>query len=162
MSLVVPDLVSPPPAFAQVRPMTTQDAADLADTYWRSYRDQSPGFSLSHATGDIARIFSGDHGELVDDASLIAVVDGRGAGAVVTVTDPPYPATPAGAYVMDLYVVPAERRRGIGSALVRNALAALAGRTVHLRVDDDNETARRLYAAHGFAPVAYVLPDPSK
>lgn len=162
MSSVVPyvrDVAPIPGAAARIRPLTEGDVVELADTYWRSYRQESPGFTLAHATQDIARILSGHHGRVVAEASLLAVVDGRAAGAVITVIDPPYPATPAGPYIVDLYVVPAERRRGVGGALVLHAVSALGGRTVHLRVDDGNGAAVQLYTAHGFTPVAFAAPD---
>ena len=154
MSLVVPDGLSVPRSAAQMRPIAASDVADLADASWRSYRDESPGFTLSHATQDTERILSGHHGRLAHEASLIAETEGRTAGAVITVIDPPYPGTPAGPYIADLYVAPGERRRGVATALLLTALAALGGRTVHLRVDADNEPALRLYTAHGFAPVS--------
>ena len=57
------------------------------------------------------------------------------------------------AHVMTLAVRPDLRRRGLGRALVRAALAApaLAGvRQVHLEVRPSNGTARALYASLGF------------
>ena len=57
------------------------------------------------------------------------------------------------AHVMTLAVPPGSRRRGLGRALVRAALAApaLAGvRQVHLEVRPSNGTARALYASLGF------------
>jgi [ribosomal protein S18]-alanine N-acetyltransferase len=57
------------------------------------------------------------------------------------------------AHIMTLAVPPASRRRGLGRALVKAALAdpALAGvRRVHLEVRPSNEAARALYASLGF------------
>ena len=57
------------------------------------------------------------------------------------------------AHVMTLAVPPASRRRGLGRALVKAALAdpALAGvRRVHLEVRPSNAAARALYASLGF------------
>jgi len=57
------------------------------------------------------------------------------------------------AHVMTLAVPPGSRRRGLGRALVRAALAdpALSGvRRVHLEVRPSNAAARALYASFGF------------
>lgn len=58
--------------------------------------------------------------------------------------------------ILNLAVVPARHRGGIGRALVERALAALAGRgasRVFLEVRESNTAARALYAALGFGEV---------
>jgi len=58
--------------------------------------------------------------------------------------------------ILSLAVDPAHRRRGIGKSLLAAALrdaAAARAKAVFLEVAEDNEAARRLYAAHGFAAV---------
>lgn len=78
---------------------------------------------------------------------MLAVAEERPVGAVVGF------AAGAGGFVDLLGVVPAWRRRGLGLALLRQALAAFheRGRThVALHVDSDNPTgAPRLYSAAG-------------
>jgi ribosomal protein S18 acetylase RimI-like enzyme len=61
------------------------------------------------------------------------------------------------AWLEELYVEPAERGRGVGSALLRAAceLAAASGAmAVDLEVDADHARAAHLYERNGFAPVA--------
>jgi ribosomal protein S18 acetylase RimI-like enzyme len=56
-------------------------------------------------------------------------------------------------FVKDLVVHPEWRRRGVGAALLRTAMAALADRghtEVSLKVQPDNMRARRLYTHLGF------------
>jgi ribosomal-protein-alanine N-acetyltransferase len=58
--------------------------------------------------------------------------------------------------ILSLAVDPAHRRRGAGKSLLAAALrdaAAARAKAVFLEVAEDNEAARRLYAAHGFAAV---------
>ena len=58
--------------------------------------------------------------------------------------------------ILNLAVVPAGRRRGLGHALVHRILETLASRgarAIYLEVRESNAPARRLYAAHGFREV---------
>lgn len=55
--------------------------------------------------------------------------------------------------ILNLAVAPSVRRHGLGRALVRDVLEALARRGVrhvYLEVRESNAPARALYAAHGF------------
>ena len=57
------------------------------------------------------------------------------------------------AEILTLAVNPGQRRRGIGSALLRAAMdraASLGATTMFLEVAVTNDPARALYAAHGF------------
>ena len=47
---------------------------------------------------------------------------------------------------------PSVRRRGVATALLEDALAALGGRTLFLEVAERNHAARALYARFGFEP----------
>lgn len=69
---------------------------------------------------------------------------------------------PPDASIASLGVHPAYRRRGIGSLLLRDAVARAArsrARRVLLEVDADNATAIRLYRAERFAPLARFSED---
>lgn len=57
------------------------------------------------------------------------------------------------AHVLTLGVTGPAQGRGIGTALLRDLLAAAGDRTVLLDVRADNDPARRLYERHGFVPV---------
>ncbi|HZB51708.1 MAG TPA: GNAT family N-acetyltransferase, partial [Mycobacteriales bacterium] len=50
-------------------------------------------------------------------------------------------------------VATAAQGRGLGTALLRDLLAAAGDRRVLLDVRADNEVAQRLYRRHGFVPV---------
>lgn len=57
--------------------------------------------------------------------------------------------------VENIYVVPAARRNGIGSALLTAAeerLADAGATVVQLEAMAENDAARQFYAAHGYAP----------
>ena len=56
------------------------------------------------------------------------------------------------ALVLNVYVVPEWRRRGVGEALMRSLLTALAERDVRRIVLHASEDGRRLYERLGFVP----------
>jgi GNAT superfamily N-acetyltransferase len=54
----------------------------------------------------------------------------------------------------ELYVVPAKRRRGIGTALLRAAETTCrqhGAELLEINVDGEDEDARRFYERHGYA-----------
>ena len=57
------------------------------------------------------------------------------------------------AHVLTIGVTGAAQGRGIGTALLRDLLAAAGPRSVLLDVRVDNPTAQRLYERYGFVPV---------
>jgi ribosomal protein S18 acetylase RimI-like enzyme len=93
-----------------------------------------------------------------DHVALVAEDDGRMLGfALARLKGPRH------GFLSDLYVRPEARRRGIASALVREAAARLAARgaeVLELEVMSSNAEARRAYEAWGLAPVSLTLAAP--
>ena len=124
----------------------------IAAAYHASYDGE---WTLAESLEDIERAFDGGHGALVPQASLVAVDDdGAILGAVLTVLDPPWDHTPRGSFVIDVFVVPAARGRGVGRALMLAAMAGAPAPTIALRVENDNAAALALYASLGFTALA--------
>jgi GNAT superfamily N-acetyltransferase len=86
---------------------------------------------------------------------FVARMDGSIVGVCGLNTDP-YTADETTGRVRRLYVLPAYRRRGVGSQLVRAIIAAATGRFQRLRVRTENPEACRLYQKLGFQPLAGV------
>jgi ribosomal protein S18 acetylase RimI-like enzyme len=63
-------------------------------------------------------------------------------------------------YIASLYVDPAAGGRGIGTALLRHALADIGSRPVTLWVFEANVRARALYERNGFRPDGARIVDP--
>jgi GNAT superfamily N-acetyltransferase len=82
---------------------------------------------------------------LREGVALVAEVDGGPGGFAHGWRKPTGPA-----YLCDLYVQPAVRGRGIGTALVRSFAAALDAAVVTLDVDVEDPRARGFYARLGF------------
>jgi len=95
-----------------------------------------------------------DFRDCVMSDALFLVAEGNGADAIagyVVALD----AADEGE-ILNLAVAPADRRNGLGRALVEEVLEALAERgvrQVYLEVRESNAPARALYAAHGFREV---------
>ena len=133
-----------------IRPVRATDTEDVATLYHAAYDGQ---WSIREAIDDIVGNFEGRCGTLIAESSLVAVhgTSRRILGAVFTVTGAPWPDTPQGAFVIDIFVSQQFRRQGIARALMLAAMASAPGDSIHLRVEDDNASAIRLYESLGFS-----------
>ena len=93
---------------------------------------------------------------IVADNLLVARRDGAVVGFVMfTVEHGRYEQDVTPGLVENLYVEPAARRDGVGSALLRAAeerLVADGATVLRLEAMAENESARQFYAAHGYTP----------
>lgn len=63
------------------------------------------------------------------------------------------------AHLEDLYVIPSARRRSVGRALLRHALARAESRGARrfgLNTNERNDAAQRLYRSEGLSPVSHA------
>ncbi len=133
----------------QFRPIAQEDLPAVGEAYWRTYLGTPEEMSLEEATADVLAAWKGEYGTLLSSSSFGAWRDGVLAGAILTVSDPPWDDVPRGPFIIDLFVLPEHRRSGIGRALVQKVLMAQQVE-VGLRVDDSATAARRLYQQLGF------------
>jgi ribosomal protein S18 acetylase RimI-like enzyme len=139
---------APVPEGIVLREATRADATTIAAAYHASYDGD---WTAAESLEDIERAFDGGNGTLLTTASFVALDhDGHILGAVLTVLDAPWDHTPRGPFVIDVFVVPAARGRGIGRALMLAAMAGSPAPTIALRVERDNAAALALYASLGF------------
>lgn len=107
------------------RPQTIDDVDALGSLYWDSYPKGAAAVDLEDATEEMEGVFEGEYGKPLEAASLVAVeADGRLIGCIQTVTEAPWEGVPRGPFVVELFVHPEHRRRGLGSVLL---LAAARG-----------------------------------
>ncbi|WP_130873241.1 GNAT family N-acetyltransferase [[Pseudopropionibacterium] massiliense] len=139
---------------SSLRIVRTDDLEALARLYLVSY---PPGIGAANPAGalsEIAATFEGDYGVLRPGASLVAEADGRPAGAVLTVERSIWDEGLEGPFVIDLFVDPGLRGRGIGRALMTGAMLACrnAGDAqLSLRVGEGtSQAAHHLYGSLGF------------
>lgn len=135
-------------ALRSVRLATAADAAvvaDLLDRFNREYDTPSPGPDALAARLE----------RLSSNPNVVALLAGDPAVGLALLTLRPnvWHAGPV-ALLDELYVLPVERRRGIGSALLQAAEEECRRRGSHLleiNVDGEDAEARRFYERHGYA-----------
>lgn len=130
-----------------VRDASPADAPSLAALFLRSCAAAMPGLHEPHGEDAVAawlgQVLMREH------RTRVAVLDGAIAGYIGHGLDAEH-----GPMVFHLYLDPAQRRRGIGSRLLRGAIAAHPA-PLSLICFARNAGGRAFYAAHGFRPIAF-------
>lgn len=135
-----------------LRLMHAQDATALAALYFAAYDDTIVP-DLSAAQEEMQQTFADEYGELALTCSPVLVYDTTLVSAVMTVVQAPWPDTPTGPFIIEVFTHPAHRQRSLARAgLISAAQAALqqGWHTLALRVDAANTAALTLYSALGF------------
>ncbi len=123
-----------------------------AQLYQASYATQF-AFSLEEATAEWQATMVGEYGAIWPAASPQFMVQGKLVGSLLTVLEAPWNDLPPGPFLIELFIAPEFRRKGIATWLL--ALAAEAclreqKATLALRVLNANTNAKHLYAKLGF------------
>jgi GNAT superfamily N-acetyltransferase len=138
-----------PPAGVVLRSPTPEDSVALGRLYFAAYEPGVACPTEAEAIEDIRASFAGEYGDLNLDASRLALAGDELIGAVLVVNQAPWPGTPVGPFIIELFTSRLWRRRGVARSLLADSLARTAG-TAGLRVAEGNQPARRLYASFGF------------
>jgi GNAT superfamily N-acetyltransferase len=131
-------------------PLST-DIAALGELMLAAYRgtpdEADAGQTIASATEEIGRVFSGEYGQLIWEASFVAS-EGNEPIAVTLVTV--WQGEPLLAYV---FTAPSHAGRGLARNLIRasmNTLAAHGHTRLNLAVTENNPRAWKLYESIGF------------
>jgi ribosomal protein S18 acetylase RimI-like enzyme len=112
-----------------------------------------------HGPGDIAEWFKGRDTAPDDCFILEAGKEGGGGIAILAIDPARVESGDLTAYVPDIGVAPAHRRKGLGKALIA-AVAARAGSrgltAVELIADDEDPAAKYFYRALGFGEMGKI------
>jgi ribosomal protein S18 acetylase RimI-like enzyme len=139
-----------PPSGLSIRPASDPDLRSIVAHYGPGGGD-SPWDPFT----DVDRIQ-----KIPRKGLLVAELDGMYAGFVFWYeARKPWYAKEVERYarISDLHIVPALQGKGIGRALIRDALSRIRAEgigTVFLETDEDNVRARNLYESEGFVRVA--------
>ena len=125
-----------------IRRATTKDAADVATVYIASRRGAAAHMPTVHTDPEI-REWVINH--MVPERETW-VADDRGRIVAVMVLD--------GEMVDQMYVAPAEQRRGVGDAMLSYAKKLRPAR-LRLYTFQSNAPARRFYEARGFVAIEF-------
>lgn len=127
---------------------------DLADQFFQAYDAafrERPGFPGYSADQWITGVTENDH---KPEWSLLAYVDGVPVGFVIGNID--LTLDPPGGHIYQMGVVPAQRRRGLGSALLVETMRRMqltGAVSARLEVHVDNPGATQTYAELGFVTI---------
>lgn len=135
------------------RPLDENDVVVMARLHAEAYRD-----SGSSASSQLKLFWQGAYGPLLPSATLGAWHEDRLVGAVIVLEKAPdawcVDDAPDAPFIADLFVDPEYRRKGVASALVMQASAAVASlgkETLTLQLDiTEAPGAMQLYDALGF------------
>lgn len=121
-----------------------REVAELLDRFNREFDTPSPGPAV--LTARLERLLSGPQ--------VVALLAGGPEVAVAVLTlRPNVWCEGSVALLEELYVVPAQRGRGIGAVLLKAAEAVVrerGGELVEINVDGEDADARRFYERHGY------------
>lgn len=140
------------PRGVELRPLQQADLDAAGRGYHLSHLGTESEMTPDEALADVQASWDDEYGTLLHEASLGAWQGEELVGCILTVRDAPWDDAPRGPFIIDLFVVPEARRRGIARALVSEALAQLS-EPVALRVDDSATAAYALYLDLGFEVV---------
>ncbi|TCO52204.1 acetyltransferase (GNAT) family protein [Kribbella antiqua] len=140
-----------PPAGVVLRSPTPEDTVALGRLYFAAYEPGVAWPSLAEAIEDIRISFAGEYGDLDLEASRLALAADELIGAILVVHRAPWPDTPDGPFIIELFTSQLWRRRGAASALLADSLTRTDGRAA-LRVAEGNQSALRLYESYNFVP----------
>lgn len=155
LELIPSPVLNAIPEDVSLRRIIAADRDDLAVLYFVSYPPDIGAADLRDSIAEIDMTFAGDFGELRLDASQIAFVSDNPAGAILVTSRSIWDADLLGPFVIDLFVDPRFRGRGVGKALITTAIAACqrrSDRAISLRVGEGTSPAANvLYSRLGFS-----------
>jgi RimJ/RimL family protein N-acetyltransferase len=158
----------PPDGAPTVREVRWSDFEDLVATYYHLYEERETDpeigitlFARPPTRADEVKWFSDLYGRVASGGTVMRVAETGGhvvGHCVIERLGPTEDSELAHVGVLGLLVDHAHRGRGIGSALMREALAASRGKfdLVRLSVFASNERARALYSRFGFVPYGHL------
>jgi len=129
-----------------LRPAQPADSERVAEVYLRSFRELIPGVALAHSDEQV-RAWIRDR---VVPSGQVMVAESDGVITAMMSIEP----APDQSWIHHLYVHPEQVGKGIGTALLRHALATLPP-PIHLYTFQSNQRARHFYERQGFTPIAY-------
>jgi len=142
----------------EIRPCATADLEAVVRV-WHDAKREAYGFLAQEQGRTLAEDRSFFAAHVAPRCALWVAAEGPAVQGFLALCDPEGRALPAGSYVDRLYVAPGAWRRGVGSALLRLAMA-LSPAGIALHTHQRNAAARAFYARHGLRAVRFGVSAP--
>jgi GNAT superfamily N-acetyltransferase len=130
-----------------VRSAIDADSDAIAEVYLRAWAIAMPFVTNAHTDAQVREWI---RGRLVPGGRVLVAEEGSSIRAMLAHSE-----DEKGFWIDQLYVDPDFSRRGIGTALLEQAIALAAGRAIRLYSFQANSTARAFYERHGFRAIDY-------
>lgn len=152
------DLTPAVSSYAEICNAKSSSSAALAAAYFAAYPAGIAVATLAEAQTEMEETFTHEFGPLVEDASFVALRQGKPIGAIFVVEESIWDEDLFGPFIIELFVDPQHQGHGLGNALIAAAMAACKERgagTLSLRIGDGTSgAALELYRRLGFLSLA--------
>ncbi|KWR74021.1 hypothetical protein RN04_02100 [Arthrobacter sp. W1] len=152
------DLTPAVSSYADICNAKSSSPVALAAAYFAAYPPGIAAATLAEAQTEMEETFAHEFGQLVEDASFVALHQGKPIGAIFVVEESIWDEDLLGPFIIDLFVDPRHQGHGLGNALIVAAMAACKKRgddTLSLRIGDGTSgAALALYRRLGFRSLA--------
>lgn len=129
-------------------PLERRHREQVARLYRYAYPPEIGAADEDEALAEMDAAYAGNYGQLISRASLVAVRDDQAIGSIQVVSQSPWDPDLDCPFIIELFVLPAARRHGIGRALLSRAATACMLR---------GETRLALRTGDGTSPAAHHL-----
>lgn len=141
-------------SYADICHAESSSSAALADAYFAAYPPGIAAGTLQEAQSEMEETFAQEFGQLLENASFVAMSQGRPVGAIFVVKESIWDEDLFGPFIIDLFVDPRHQGQGLGHALISTAMSACkshGAETLSLRIGDGTSgAALELYKRLGF------------
>jgi len=148
------DFVPAVSSYADICHAESSSSAALANAYFAAYPSGIAAETLQEAQTEMQEAFAHEFGQLLENASFVAMQQGRPIGAIFVVEESIWDEDLFGSFIIDLFVDPRHQGQGLGHALISAAMTACkshGAKTLSLRIGDGTSSAAlELYKRLGF------------
>lgn len=145
-------------SYANICHAESSCSTSLAAAYFAAYPPGIAAGTLAEAQTEMEETFAHEFGQLLENASFVALQQGSPIGAIFVVEESIWDEELFDPFIIDLFVDPRHQGQGLGCALISAAMSACKERgaaTLSLRIGDGTSgAALELYKRLGFRALA--------
>lgn len=145
-------------SYADICHAESSSSAALANAYFAAYPPGIAAGTLEEAQSEMEETFAHEYGQLLENASFVAMQQGTPIGAIFVVKESIWDEDLLGPFIIDLFVDPRHQGHGLGRTLITAAMSSCkkhGADTLSLRIGDGTSgAALELYKRLGFLELA--------